>query len=174
MYLLFHFLHQSTFINYSFSSMLLMFKYALSVTDAGKVAILCSSLLLHLKFSSFSSLSGESIWCNCVIQHQLLLQRDVTREVGFLFGLLREIISMKTGWMEGEMEEILKGTLYGERLQASADDVLTCHIGRIKIPGVSSTFQKHLTRCKDIHRGGLGHEQRQCPFALSLYFCLFG
>lgn len=77
------------------------------------MAILCISLLLHLKFSSFLTLSGESIWCNCAIQHELLQQRDVTQEPGFLFGLLREIITMKTDWMEGEREEILKGMLYG-------------------------------------------------------------
>lgn len=67
MYLLFHFLRPSAVINYPFSPMLLMFKYALSVTDPGKVAILCISLLLHLKFSSSPSLSGESIWCNWAI-----------------------------------------------------------------------------------------------------------
>lgn len=35
---------------------------------------------------------------------------------------------MKTDWMEVEMEEILKGTLYGERLNASEVYVLFHHI----------------------------------------------
>lgn len=47
---------------------------------------------------------------------------------------------MKTDWMEGEMEEILKGMLYDERLCATAVYVLSDHIGRIKIPDVGSTF----------------------------------
>lgn len=118
--------------------------YALSVSDFGKVAILCFSILLHLKFSPSQFLSGESIWCHCAIQHKLLQQRDVTREPGFLFGLLGEIITMKTDWMEGEMEEILKGMLYGERLYATVVYVLSHHI-EIKIPGVGFTFQKYVT-----------------------------
>lgn len=35
---------------------------------------------------------------------------------------------MKTNWMEGEMEEILKGTLHGERLNASEVYMLFHHI----------------------------------------------
>lgn len=52
----------------------------------------------------------------------------MTREPGFLFGLLGEIITMKTDCMEGEMEEILKGMLYGERLYAAVVYVLSHHI----------------------------------------------
>lgn len=48
---------------------------------------------------------------------------------------------MKTGWMEGEMEEILKGTLCAERLYAAVAYVLSHHI-EMKIPGVGFTFQK--------------------------------
>lgn len=48
------------------------------------------------------------------MQPELLQQRDVTPEVGFLFGLLGEIITMKTDRMKGELEEILKGTSCGE------------------------------------------------------------
>lgn len=132
-------------MNYSFSPVLLVFTYALSVSDSGKVAILCISILLHLKFSSSPFLSGESIWCNCAIQHELLQQRDVTREPGFLFGLLGEIITMKTDWMEGEMEEILKGMLYGERLYTTVVYILLHHIS-IKISGVGFTFQKYVTQ----------------------------
>lgn len=69
----------------------------------------------------------------------------MTREPGFLFGLLGEIITMKTDCMEGEMEEILKGMLYGERLHAAVVYVLSHHIG-IKIPGVGFTFQKYVTQ----------------------------
>lgn len=69
----------------------------------------------------------------------------MTREPGILFGLLREILTMKTDWMEGEMEEILKGMLYDERLCATAVYVLSDQIGRIKIPDVGSTFQKYVT-----------------------------
>lgn len=83
--------------------------YALSVSDSGIGAILCFSILMHLTVSSSPFLSGESIWCHCAIGHEFLQQRDVTRQPGFLFGLLGEIITMKTDWMEGEMEEILKG-----------------------------------------------------------------
>lgn len=61
----------------------------------------------------------------------------MTRELAFLVGPLREIISRKTGWMEGETEEIFKGTLYGERLESSAVSVPSCRVGRIKTPGVS-------------------------------------
>lgn len=52
----------------------------------------------------------------------------MTREPGFLFGLLREIVTMKTDWMEGEMEEILKGMLYDERLCATVVYVLSHHV----------------------------------------------
>lgn len=86
----------------------------------------------------------------CDMQPEVRQRRDVTPEAGFLFGLLREIITMKTDRLGEQMNGILKGTLRGvggdpvlQRVVSFQGCVLSHPIGGTEILGLASAFWKY-------------------------------
>lgn len=143
-----------------------------SASDSEKVAIL---FYASLYFSASNSVPSRpylekayGVMGRCT--RELLQQSDVTPEAGFLFGLLGEIITMKTDGMKGELKEILKGTLCGEgeTVLQHLVDFLCGEWEALKFLGLPPH------PAEDGSREALRALDSGCPFAFGSGVCSFG